>query len=161
MISKSTLVDILLIVVSTFFQTPIGSIRPWSASFSYMPDSYYRGLPNCSHVSRVIIFTCDPKSSTTCRTWYPSISKSASGSASILSFWFKLQIFFVCFSVSLLCFILYSKSMNCDIVLYFCTNCISSFTVSCWLSSSSSCRAISLNIFVASLYICFSLTGLG
>ena len=119
MISKPTLVDIPLIVVYTFFQTPIGSIRPWLASFGYMPDSYNRGLPNCYHVSQVIIFTCDPKSSTTCRTWYPSIFKSTSGSASLLSFWFKLQIFFVCFSVFLLCFILYSKLMNCDIVLSF------------------------------------------
>ena len=159
--SKSTLVDIAFIVVSTFFQTPIGSIRPWFASFRYMPDSYNRGLPNCSHVSQVIIFTCDLKSSTTCRTWYPSIFGSTSASASLLSFWFKLQIFFVCSSVFLLCFILYSKSMNCDIVLCFCTNYISSFTVSCWLSSSSSYRASSLNIFVASLYICFSLTRLG
>ena len=39
-ISKSTLVDIPFIVVSTFFQTPIGSIRPWSASFRYTPNSY-------------------------------------------------------------------------------------------------------------------------
>ena len=85
-ISKSTLVNIPFIVVSTFLQTPIGSITPWSANFRYILDSYSRGLPNCSQVSRVIIFTCDLKSSTTCRTWYPSISKSTSGSASLLSF---------------------------------------------------------------------------
>ena len=33
MISKLTLVDIPFIIVLTFFQTPIGSIRPWSTSF--------------------------------------------------------------------------------------------------------------------------------
>ena len=111
-ISKSTLVDIPFIVISTFLQTLIGSIRPWSANFRYIPKSYSRGLPNCSQVSRVIIFTYDPNSSTTCQTWYPSISRSTSGSASLLSFWFRLQIFFVYFSVLLLCFILYNNSMN-------------------------------------------------
>ena len=111
MISKSTLVEIPFIVMSMFFQTLIGSIRPWSASFRYIPNSYTWGLPNCSHVCQVIKFACDPKSSTTCRTWYPSISRSTSGSESPLSFLFKLQMFFVCFS-ELLHFISYSKSMN-------------------------------------------------
>ena len=104
-ISKSTLVDIPFIVVSTFFQTPIGSIRPWSTSFRYMPDSCSQCLPICSQVSWFMMFTCDPKSRTTCRTWYPSISRSTNGSASLLSFWLRLQILFVFFSV-LLCFIL-------------------------------------------------------
>ena len=90
MISKSTLVEIRFIVASTFFHTPIGSIRTWLASFRYNPNSYSRGLPICSQVSRVMMFTCDPKSSTTCWTWYPSISKSTSGSASLLYFCFKL-----------------------------------------------------------------------
>ena len=111
-ISKSTLVDIPFIVVSTFLQTPMGSISPWSDNLRYMPDSYSRGLPNCSHVSRVIIFTCEPNSSTTCRTWYPLIYRSTSGSTSLLSFWFRLHMFLVYFSVLLLCFILYNKSMN-------------------------------------------------
>ena len=111
-ILKSTLVNIPFIVVLTFFQTAIGLIRPWLASFRYILDLYNQGLPNCSHVSRVIIFTYDPKSSTTCQTWYPSISRSTSGSASLLSFWFRLQILFVYFSVFLLCFILYNKSTN-------------------------------------------------
>ena len=39
-ISKSTLVNIPFIVVSTFLQTPMGSISPWSPNLSYMPDSY-------------------------------------------------------------------------------------------------------------------------
>ena len=39
-ISKSTLVDIPFIVVSTFLQTPIGLIRPWSANLRYIHDSY-------------------------------------------------------------------------------------------------------------------------
>ena len=64
-ISKSTLVDIPFIVMSTSLQTPIGSIRPWSSNLRYIPDSYSRGLPNYSQVSQVIIFTCEPKSSTT------------------------------------------------------------------------------------------------
>ena len=89
-ISKSTLVDIPFIVVSTFLQTTIGSIRPWSANLRYIPDSYSQGLPNRSQVSRVIMFTCEPKSSTTCWTWYPSISRLTRGSASLLSFWFRL-----------------------------------------------------------------------
>ena len=91
-ILKLTFVDIPLIMVSTFFQTPIGSIRPWLDSFRYISDSYSWGLPSCSQVSWVMMFTCDSKSSTTCRTWYPSISKLTSGSASLLSFWFRLQI---------------------------------------------------------------------
>ena len=118
MISKSTLVEIPFIVVSTFFQTPIGSIRPWSASFRYMPDSHSRGLPICSQVSRVMMFTCEPKSSTTCQTWYRSISRSTSGSASPLSFLFKLQMFFVYFS-EWVHFISYNKSMNWDTELSF------------------------------------------
>ena len=85
-ISKSTLVNIPYMVMSTSLQTPIGSNRPWSTSFRYILDSYSQGLPNCSQVSRVIMFTCDPKSSTTCQAWYPSISRSTSGLASLLSF---------------------------------------------------------------------------
>ena len=65
-ISKSTLVEIHFIVVLTFLQNLIGLIKPWSANLRYIPDSYSRGLPNCSQVSRVIIFNCEPKSSTTC-----------------------------------------------------------------------------------------------
>ena len=49
--------------------------------------------------------------------------------------------------------------MNWDTILPFCTKCIKSFTVLFRLSSTSSYRANSLNTFVASLYICFSLTG--
>ena len=78
LISKLTLVDIPFIVISTFLQNLIGSIKPWLANLRYIPDSYSRGIPNCSQVSQVIIFTCDSKSSTTCRTCYPSISRSAS-----------------------------------------------------------------------------------
>ena len=157
---KSTLVYIPLIVVSTFFQTPIGSIRPWLAIFRYIPDSYSRGLPICSQVSWVMMFTCDPKSSTTCRTWYPSISRSKSGLASLLSFLFKLQIFFVCFSM-LLCFISYNKSMNWDTELSFCTSCINSFIVLCQLLLAYSCHANYLNTLVASLYVYFSFSGSG
>ena len=160
-ISKSNLVDIPLMVVLTFLQTSIGSIRPWSANFSYIPDSYSRVLPNCSQVSRVIMFTCDPKSSTTCQTWYPSISRSTSGSASLLSLWFRLQIFFVCFYVLLLCFILYNKSMNWDIALSSCTKRINSLTVLCRLSLASSCLENYLNIFVVLLYNCFCVARLG
>ena len=50
-ISKLTLVDIPFNVVSTFLQTPMGSIRPWLANFKYILDSYIRGLPNYSQVS--------------------------------------------------------------------------------------------------------------
>ena len=57
-ISKSTLVNIPFIFVSTFLQTPMGSMGAWSANLRYMPDLFSSGLPNCSHVSRVIIFTC-------------------------------------------------------------------------------------------------------
>ena len=39
-ISKLTLVDIPFIVVSTFLQTPMGSIRPWLNNLRYIPDSY-------------------------------------------------------------------------------------------------------------------------
>ena len=39
-ILKSTLVDIAFIFVSTFHHTLVGSIRPWSANFRYIPDSY-------------------------------------------------------------------------------------------------------------------------
>ena len=49
-ISKWTLVDIPFIVVSTFFQTPLGSFRPSLTSFRYIPDSYSQGLPNSSQV---------------------------------------------------------------------------------------------------------------
>ena len=40
MISMSTLVNIPFIVISTFLQTPMGSISPWSANLRYMPESY-------------------------------------------------------------------------------------------------------------------------
>ena len=111
MILKSTFVEMPFIVVSTFLQTPMGSISPWSANWRYMPNSYSRGLPSCSHVSRVIIFTCEPKSSTTCRTWYPLISRSTSGSTSLLSFWFRLHIFLV-FFLYYYHASYYNKSMN-------------------------------------------------
>ena len=67
-ISKLTLVDIPFIVVSTFLQTPMGSISPWLANLRYMLDSFSRGLPKYSHVSHVIIFTCELKSRMTCQT---------------------------------------------------------------------------------------------
>ena len=57
MISKSTFVVIPFMVVSTFLHTPIGSMSPCSTSFRYMPDSLSRDLPNCYHVSLVIMFT--------------------------------------------------------------------------------------------------------
>ena len=85
-ISKSTFVEMPFIVVSTFLQTPMGSINPWLSSFKYIPDSFSQGLPSYSHVSLIMIFSWDPKSRTTCRTWYPSISRSTSGSTSFLSF---------------------------------------------------------------------------
>ena len=50
-ISKSTLVSIPFIVVSTFLQTSIGLIRPWASNLGYIPDSYSQGLPNCSQMS--------------------------------------------------------------------------------------------------------------
>ena len=68
MISKSTFFEIPFIVVSTFLQTPMGSISPWSSNFKYMLDSFSQGLPNYSHVSLIMIFTWDPKSRTTCQT---------------------------------------------------------------------------------------------
>ena len=79
MISKSTFVEMPFIVVLTFLQTPMGSISPWSDNFKHIPDSFSQGLPSCSHVSRVIMFTWDPKSRMNYRTWYPSISRSTSG----------------------------------------------------------------------------------
>ena len=87
MISKSTLVEIPFLVVSIFLQIPMGSIRPWLANFKYMLDSYNRGRPICSQVSRVMMLTCEPKSSTTCRMWYPSIYRSTNGFSLFLYFY--------------------------------------------------------------------------
>ena len=86
MISRSNFVVIPYMFMLIFFHTPIGSISSWSANFRYIPNSLSLSLPICSHVFHVIIFTWDSKSRTTCWTWYPFISRSTSGSTSLLSF---------------------------------------------------------------------------
>ena len=143
-------IEILLVLEFQLTKTYFGT-------FSY--KAHFRSQIS-SNVSWVMMFTCDPKLSTTCSTWYPSISRLTSGSTSPFFYLFKLQIFFVCF-LMLLWFISYRKSMNWAIELSFCTSCINSFIVLCRLSLACSYRANYLNTFVASLYVCFSLSGSG